>query len=129
MPSGTLTISQKQIAEGTYDQQSNLNRVMHPYLWTPATWHAGKWAAILTYIDQWKRPVLVAGDTPESDSYMLFHGVDTSKGGFHLWVNQRDDYYARLQEKIKDNVKAQKESGREVTADLNWIVVKPQEIL
>lgn len=26
--------------------------VLGPYLWTPATWSTGKWAAILTYIDQ-----------------------------------------------------------------------------
>jgi hypothetical protein len=102
---------------------------MQPYLWSPATWYAGKWAAILTYIDQWKRPVLVAGDTPGSDSYMLFHGVDTSKGGIHVWVNQRDDNHARLQEEIKHNVEAQKENEREVTADLNWVVVKPEDIL
>jgi phosphoserine phosphatase len=126
---GTLTTSRKQIAEGTYNQQANLDLVMHPYLWSPATWYAGKWAAILTYIDQWKRPVLVAGDTPGSDSYMLFHGVDTSKGGIHVWVNQRDDNHARLQEEIKHNVEAQKENEREVTADLNWVVVKPEDIL
>jgi hypothetical protein len=50
--SGALTTAWKQIAEGTYDQQANLDIVVCPYLWTPATWYAGKWAAILTYIDQ-----------------------------------------------------------------------------
>ena len=43
---------------------NNMGLELTPYLWTPATWMAGKQAAILTYIDQWKKPVLVGGDTP-----------------------------------------------------------------
>jgi hypothetical protein len=65
---------------------------------------------------------------PESDSYMLFHGVDTGKAGIHLWVNQRDGYYAKLQEEIKRNAEITKECGREVNADQNWGVVKPEDI-
>ncbi|OAL43826.1 hypothetical protein IQ07DRAFT_592892 [Pyrenochaeta sp. DS3sAY3a] len=127
--SGELTNARKQITEGDYDEKRNLDLVMTPYLWTPATWFAGKWAAILTYIDQWKRPVLAAGDTPGSDSFMLFHGVDTAKGGVHLWINRRDAYLERIQAEIVNNTKAQIENGREVTADKNWIFVKAAEIL
>ncbi|PSN66235.1 hypothetical protein BS50DRAFT_574695 [Corynespora cassiicola Philippines] len=127
--SGALTNARKQITEGTYDAEANLDLVMGPYLWTPATWFAGKWAAILTYIDPWKRPVLAAGDTPGSDTYMHFHGVDTDKGGIHLWVNRRDAYFEELQEMIKENAEEQKENNREVTADKNWVVVKPEDIL
>ncbi|KAH6643805.1 hypothetical protein C7974DRAFT_382258 [Boeremia exigua] len=127
--SGFLTNARKQIAEGTYDPEANLDLVMGPYLWTPATWFAGKWAAILTYIDQWKRPILAAGDTPGSDSYMLFHGVDTAKGGIHLWINRRDAYLERIQGEIRNNTAAQIANGREVTADKNWVFVKPADIL
>ncbi|KAF2821852.1 hypothetical protein CC86DRAFT_302241 [Ophiobolus disseminans] len=127
--SGALTNSRKQIKAGTYDQEANLDLELGPYLWTPATWFSGKWAAILTYIDQWKRPVLVAGDTPGSDSYMLFHGVDVSKGGIHLWINRRDAYYQRILNEQAENAKGQRENGREVTADKNWVVVKPEQIL
>ena len=127
--SGALTNARKQIEEGTYNEQANLDLVLGPYLWTPATWFAGKWAGILTYIDQWKRPVLVAGDTPGSDSYMLFHGVDVGKGGVHLWINRRDAYYTRIVQEQKDNAQGQLENGREVTADKNWVVVKPADIL
>lgn len=127
--SGALTNSRKQITEGNYNEEANLDLVMGTYLSTPATWFAGKWAAILTYIDQWKRPVLAAGDTPGSDSYMLFHGVDTAKGGVHLWVNRKDAYYERLQQEIVDNVAGQRANGREVTADKNWVVVKSADIL
>lgn len=127
--SGALTNARKQIIEGTYDQEANLDLEVGPYLWTPATWFSGKWAAILTYIDQWKRPVLAAGDTPGSDSYMLFHGVDVGKGGIHLWINRRDAYYQRILNEQAVNAKAQRENGREVTADKNWVVVKPGDIL
>ncbi|KAL6711543.1 hypothetical protein ACN47E_004477 [Coniothyrium glycines] len=127
--SGELTTSRKQVTEGHYDEQANLDLVITPYLWTPATWFSGKWAAILTYIDQWKRPVLAAGDTPGSDSYMLFHGVDTAKGGVHLWINRRDAYLERIQGEIVNNTAAQKANGREVTADKNWVFVKPADIL
>lgn len=77
---GALTTARKQISAGNYDPQANMGLELTPYLWTPATWMAGKQAAILTYIDQWKKPVLVGGDTPTSDGYMQFHSVDVSKG-------------------------------------------------
>ncbi|CAO2652120.1 Nn.00g004030.m01.CDS01 [Neocucurbitaria sp. VM-36] len=126
--SGELTNARKQIIEGTYNEAANLDLIVTAYLWTPATWFAGKWAAILTYIDQWKRPVLAAGDTPGSDSYMLFHGVDTAKGGVHLWINRREAYLDTIKGEIAENVKGQKENRREITADKNWVFVRPADI-
>jgi phosphoserine phosphatase len=126
---GDLTNARIQIEAGTYDYEANLDLVVGPYLYTPATWYAGKWAAILTYIDQWKRPVLAGGDTPGSDSYMQFHGVDVGKGGIHLWINRKDSYYAQILKEQEENAKGQRENGREVTADKNWVVVKPVDIL
>ncbi|WP_263263128.1 haloacid dehalogenase-like hydrolase [Pseudomonas sp. RIT-PI-S] len=125
---GELTTARKQIAAGKYDPQANLGLELTPYLWTPATWMAGKQAAILTYIDQWKKPVLVAGDTPSSDGYMLFHSVDVNKGGIHLWVNRKAKYMDQLNGMIKQNAEAQKAQGLPVTADKNWVVVKPEDI-
>lgn len=127
--SGDLINARIQIENGVYDQDANLDLIVGPYLYTPATWFAGKWAAILTYIDQWKRPILAGGDTPGSDSYMQFHGVDVGKGGIHLWINRREAYYQQILKEQEENAKAQKENGREVTADKNWVVVKPEEIL
>ncbi|KAI9159172.1 Protein-arginine deiminase type-1 [Paramyrothecium foliicola] len=125
----TPTTARKQIANGDYDQQANLDLKLTPYLWTPATWMAGKHAAILTYIDQWKKPVLVAGDTPESDGYMLFHDVNVAKGGVRLWVNRREKYFEEINKMIAENKEAQEELGLEVMADKNWVFVKPEEIL
>ncbi|MFJ4141887.1 haloacid dehalogenase-like hydrolase [Pseudomonas sp. NPDC089734] len=126
--SGELTTARKQITAGKYDEKSNLDLELTPYLWTPATWMAGKHAAILTYIDQWKKPVLVAGDTPTSDGYMLFHGVDVNKGGVHLWINRKDKYMKQLDGMMKANAEAQAKEGLPVTADKNWVIVKPEDI-
>lgn len=127
--SGTLTTSRKQITDGEYDEQANLDMVMTPLLWTPATWMSGKWAAILTYIDMWNKPVLVGGDTPDSDGYMLFQGVDVSRGGIHLWINRKDAYLTQIKAMMASNAKGQKKEGLPVTADKNWVIVKPADIL
>jgi hypothetical protein len=125
----TPTTARKQIEDGDYDEQANLDLWLTSYLWTPATWMAGKHAAIMTYIDQWKKPVLVGGDTPDSDGYMLFHDVDVSKGGVRVWVNRSEKYFDQINEMIKDNTEAQEKLGLEVTADKNWVFVKPEQIL
>ena len=125
---GDLTTARKQITAGKYDAKSNMGLELTSYLWTPATWMAGKQAAILTYIDEWKKPVLVGGDTPTSDGYMLFHSVDVSKGGVHLWINRKDKYMTQLNGMMKKNAEAQAKEGLPVTADKNWVIVKPDEI-
>ncbi|CAG8980264.1 hypothetical protein HYALB_00010265 [Hymenoscyphus albidus] len=127
LPDGNLTTSRKQIQEGTYNQTANLDLQFGSYLWTPATWYAGKWAAVTTYIDAWKKPVLAAGDTPGSDTYMHFN-VDIEKGGIHLWVNGTEEKMEKLQRLIDDAVKGQKANNLPITADKNWVVVKPEDI-
>lgn len=125
---GALTTARKQIIEGKYDQANNMKLELNPYLWTPNTWMAGKHAAILTYIDEWKKPILVAGDTPTSDGYMLFHDTDVDKGGMRLWVNRKDKHLATITSMMNKNAASQKALGLPVTADKNWIVVKPEEL-
>lgn len=125
---GALTTARKQILAGTYNEKANLGLEVTPYLWTPATWMAGKQAAILTYIDEWKKPVLVAGDTPSSDGYMLFQSTDVAKGGIHLWVNRKAKYMDQINAMIKKNTASQQQLGLPVTADKNWIVVVPEQI-
>ncbi len=60
---------------------------------------------------QWKKPVLVGGDTPTSDGYMLFHSVDVAKGGIHLWVNRKDKYMTQIQGMMAKNAAAQAKEG------------------
>lgn len=125
---GGFTTARKMIAEQSYDWESTLDHVLHPFLWSPATWMEGKHAAILGYIDPVRKAVLVGGDTPISDGYMLLNGVDTERGG-RLWINRRDDYMAELRRDwINGPAHRQRELGRPVTADRNWIVVGPDDI-
>lgn len=127
--SNSLTNARIQIEAGTYDEQANLDLVFGTYLHTPVTWFSGKWAGILTYIDAWKKPVLVGGDTPGSDGVMLFQGVDVSKGGVHLFVNRSASAWEEMQDMIVENAEGQKANNLNVTADRNWVVVAPEEIL
>jgi hypothetical protein len=59
---------------------------------------------------------------------MLFHSVDVSKGGIHLWVNRKDKYMTQINGMMAKNAAAQAKEGLAVTADKNWVIVKPEEI-
>ncbi|AKC85794.1 phosphorylcholine phosphatase [Pseudoxanthomonas suwonensis] len=125
---GELTTARKMIAEGTYDWKATMDYIVRPYLWTPGTWMEGKQAAILAYIDQWRPAALVAGDSPDSDGYMLLHGADTAKGG-RIWVGRSEKSRKLLDEKwIAGNARQQQALGQPVTADKGWIFVTPEEI-
>lgn len=60
---------------------------------------------------------------------MLFHGVDVSKGGIHLWINKSEANMAEMNGMITNNTAAQVAEGLPVTADKNWVIVTPEEIL
>lgn len=60
---------------------------------------------------------------------MLFHGVDVAKGGIHLWVNKSASNMADINTMIEKNTAAQMAEGLPVTADKNWVIVTPPEIL
>jgi phosphoserine phosphatase len=125
---GALTTARQMIAKKEYNQAATMEWELTPYLWAPLTWFSGKHAAILSYIDEWKKPILVAGDTPVSDGPMLFQATDVEKGGLRVWVNRKDKYMTQLQGMQTANAAKQKELGLPITADRNWIVVKPQDI-
>jgi len=125
---GNLTTARKEIAEGSYDPRELADDKLTPTLWAPLTWFQGKPAAIDTYIDQWRKPILVAGDTPVSDGPMLFQSTDVEHGGTRIWVNRKDKYLTQIQDMQKANAARQEELGQPVTADKNWLVVKPDEI-
>jgi len=50
--SGDLTTTRLQVENGVYDPKDNLDLLITSYLWTPATWQEGKYAAILKYINE-----------------------------------------------------------------------------
>ncbi|MCB1884403.1 MAG: haloacid dehalogenase-like hydrolase [Geminicoccaceae bacterium] len=125
---GDVTDVRKQVRDGDYDAKANMDLVITPYLWTPATWMTGKAGAIMAYIDEWKKPIIVAGDTPTSDGYMLFHSTDVEDGGLRVWVDRKDKYRTQIEEMRKSYAARQAELGQDVTADKNWIDVKDEEI-
>ncbi|WP_326017307.1 HAD family hydrolase [Streptomyces endophyticus] len=125
---GDVTSSRKEIAAGTFDQKALQDRELTPTLWAPATWYEGKPAAISTYIDAWKKPILAAGDTPKSDGPMLFRSVDVAHGGVRVWVNRKDSYMKELDGMKAAGAQRQKELGQKVTADRRWVTVTPDEI-
>ncbi|TQV93419.1 hypothetical protein V2A60_010174 [Cordyceps javanica] len=131
--SGSIQTSRKQVADGIYSAEAvkddGSDLVMTPYLWAPATWKMGKWAAILSYIDEWKKPILVAGDSPESDAPMLLHGVDAARGGMRLLVARNDETLRKFSALREQAERKQKEAELPPTANTNWTVVYPRDIL
>ncbi|CAF1140886.1 unnamed protein product [Adineta steineri] len=123
-----LTVSRKQIEDNTYDQMQNLNLKLTSYLWSPQSMFVGKYGAILTYINQWKMPVLVAGDTPTSDGYMMFHAYNQQRGTIRLWVNRKDAYLTLIKQMKNQYASEQEQNDLPVTADKNWIYVTPNDL-
>ena len=125
---GELTTARKLISEGTYDPVKMMDLEYGTYLWAPLTWYAGKSAGIVSYIDAWRKPILVGGDTPVSDGPMLFQSTDVAKGGLRVWVNRKDSLMQELTAMQRKNTEQQKMLGLPVTADKNWVVVTPDQI-
>ena len=126
--SGEVTTARKQISEGRYDPAALMDHELTHTLWAPLPWYEGKQAAIHTYIHPWKRPVLVAGDTPVSDGPMFFRAPDVERGAMRLFVSRKPDYHDRIHAMQKHHALAQSDHGHPVTADRNWIIVTPDEI-
>lgn len=126
--SGDVTTARKLIAEGRYDPAALLDHELTHTLWAPLPWYEGKQAAIHTYIHPWKRPVLVAGDTPVSDGPMFFRAPDVDRGAMRLFVSRKPDYHDRIHAMQQHHALAQSDHGHPVTADRNWIIVTPDEI-
>ncbi|KDB10370.1 hypothetical protein LIG30_0713 [Burkholderia sp. lig30] len=125
---GALTTSRLQIRAGRYDESANRALVVTPFLMNPMTWYEGKLGSIVGWIDQWKKPVLVAGDTPMSDGYMLLNATDVARGGLRVWVDKKDAQMTQIRAWSDASAERQRALGQPVTADRNWIVVKPDAI-
>lgn len=125
---GDITTARKRIAEHHYDPADLMDHELTPSLWAPLPWYEGKQAAIHTYIHPWKKPVLVAGDTPASDGPMFLRAPDVDRGSMRLFVARKPDYHDRIRAMQVHHAAAQSEHGHPVTADRNWIVVTPDQI-
>jgi hypothetical protein len=125
---GELTTSRLQIKQGRYDPEANLSLQITPFLMNPMTWYEGKLGSIAGWIDPWRRPVLVAGDTPLSDGYMLLNATDVERGGLRVWVDKKASDMNRMAHWRQTSAARQEALGLPVTADKNWLVVTPEMI-
>ncbi len=125
---GTVTTARKLIGQGRYDPQLLLDHELTTALWAPLTWYEGKQAAIHTYIHPWKKPILVAGDTPLSDGPMFLRGPDPNRGGMRLFVARKDSDRDHIVQMQSVHAADQHAHGHPVTADRNWVIVTPEQI-
>ena len=125
---GEVTTARKLITQGRYVPDDLLDHELTHTLWAPMPWYEGKQAAIHTYIHPWKKPVLVAGDTPDSDGPMFFRAPDVDQGSLRIFVSRKPTYHDKMQALQAHHAAAQREHGLPVTADRNWVIVTPEEI-
>lgn len=125
---GTVTTARKLIAQNRYDPAQLLDCELTTALWAPLPWYEGKQAAIHTYIHPWKKPILVAGDTPLSDGPMFLRGPDPDRGGLRLFVARKDSYREHIALMQDEHALHQSAHAHPVTAKRNWIIVTPDEI-
>ncbi|MEO8855855.1 MAG: haloacid dehalogenase-like hydrolase [Burkholderiaceae bacterium] len=125
---GDITTTRKLITQRRYDPTKMADYELTQTLWAPLPWYEGKQAAIHTYIHPWKKPVLVAGDTPDSDGPMFFRAPDVERGSLRIFVARQPSYHDKMRALQSRHAAAQLEHGAPVTADRNWIVVTPEEI-
>ena len=126
--SGMVTTARKRISQGRYDPADLLDHELTPALWAPLPWYEGKQAAIHTYIHAWKKPILVAGDTPLSDGPMFLRAPDVERGGLRLFVARSRQHREHIVQLQSDHAAAQSAHGHPVTADRNWVIVTPDQI-
>ncbi|WON75804.1 haloacid dehalogenase-like hydrolase [Serratia sp. UGAL515B_01] len=124
---GELTTARKQIKTNNYLPEKNQDLTITPYIVNPMTWFEGKAGSIIGYIDQWKKPVLVGGDTLYSDTYMLLNSTDAQIGK-RLWISRNPETLKKLSQLQQEAIKQQKTLGQQPTADKNWIIVNQQDI-
>ena len=125
---GQVTTTRKRITDGHYAPDDLFDHELTHTLWAPLPWYEGKPAAIRTYIHPWKKPVLVAGDTPASDGPMFLHTPDIEQGALRLFVSRKPSYHESIHQLQREHAAAQLAHGVPVTADRNWLVVTPDEI-
>jgi phosphorylcholine phosphatase len=125
---GEVTTARKLIAQQRYQPSALMQHELTHTLWAPLPWYEGKQAAIHTYIHPWKKPILVAGDTPHSDGPMLFRGPDTAQGAQRLFVCRSEQALHSINAMRTSHAAAQTEHGLPVTAHDNWLIVTPDDI-
>ncbi len=112
---GTVTTARKLMAEGLYHRTRCATRA-HATLWTPTTWMSARSPRCGNISTCGARRVVVAGDSPASDGYMLLQNVDVEQGGQRIWVDRSPLHRSALETQwIAPNVARQAAPGEPVT--------------
>lgn len=126
-----VTTARKQIEKGffwddVFSKDHHYSMEITSHMCGPQTFYEGKLTAMKTYIHPFKLPILAAGDSP-SDHCLLFSS-DHAKGGLKLWINHREADWSMTQKTSQKHAGLEKELGLDITADKNWIMVRPDDI-
>ena len=102
-PNGSVWASAQHRENGMvgddYFTTDRLSGVLSHHIYAPATWYVGKVAAIQEWIHPHKRPMLVAGDSP-NDFSMQFY-ANAKEGGTRLRIHRKDSHKKMLEEEKK----------------------------
>ena len=107
---------------GYYFSERRLKSRITHHLYAPATWFSGKVSAIKEWIHPSKKPMLVAGDSP-NDFFMQLY-ADVNAGGARLRITKEQKHAQRL----KEAQKRYSSEGADDSAYRGWIEVSPDEL-
>jgi hypothetical protein len=95
-------------------------------LLNPASWYEGKRASIRARIHEYRRPILVAGDSP--NDYAMLSYVDPAQGGVRFYVKRDEHYQRRMKVLIAQDQVALREAGLSPNADRGWLIATSKQL-
>lgn len=130
-PRGSITSGALERREGKqgrtwFFRPERLRMALTPHLYTPAPFYAGKLAAIKEYIHPDRRPIFVAGDSP-NDQFMLFY-CDAPAGGVRLFVRADEKEHQRMLQAILERRKTGRYEPADPLPEDGWLIVTPEDL-
>ena len=107
-----------------YFSKERMQAILTHHFYAPATWYAGKVAAIKEWIHPSQRPLLVAGDSP-NDFYMQFY-ANVEGGGLRLRIHRKNSHKNLLEQEIM--LRKQGENNADPLPQEGWIEVTVDEL-
>ncbi|XDZ52253.1 haloacid dehalogenase-like hydrolase [Neisseriaceae bacterium CLB008] len=126
---GDVTTARQRMAAGSYRTENLDQHHLTTQLLAPLTWAEGKVAAIKTHIDAVRQPILVAGDTPDSDGPMLFDATDLKRGGLRLFIDRSACAVQRLHIMQAQRAVQQAAAYLPVSAHDGWLLIAHQQLM
>ena len=124
-PDGGVTVGALERRDGLcgldyYLSDDRMTWTLSTFPFSPLTWYGGKVAAILEWIDEAQRPILVAGDSP-NDFYMQFH---VAEGGVRLRIHRTETHRQALEQRQQ----IQAGGNLNPTPSAGWLEVTAQDL-